>query len=304
MITDPYQTIRHHKVHLFTYLMLSRGDISTRVYLENANKYKYDSFIFGSSRSCSHTSKDWAKYLSKNNVPFSFGAWNESAEGIYRRLRLIDSLHQPIRNAFILFDVDRTFEPGDGITWDHYLITGKSRYNYNINNYLVYLKDPRLVLTSVDYSLFHQQRGYMKDFVGMKPGDLDPINNDWEPNSEQKILADSANYYRNSAYKFYERPAIQQISKKQIDAPKEDYLKKIYALLLKHHTKYRIVIAPLYDQVKMNPTDMQIITRIFGPSNVFDFSGINGITNDKTNYNSDVIHYRKKVGKRIFKIIY
>jgi hypothetical protein len=303
LITDPTQKLPFYKPHAFDILMLSRGDISTRVYLMNVDKYKYDSFIFGSSRTTAHTSKAWGKYLSKNNVAYSFSAWNESIVGIYKRLKLIDSLKKPINNAFLLLDIDRAFEKG-AITWDYYLITGTSKYNYYMNDYINYLQSPRLILTSVDYQLFHKKRAYMEGFMGLQKDDWNPVNNDWEPNSEKKINADSVGYYKNSSTLFYSRPAAQQFSSKRINATNANYLHKIMGLLKKHHAKYKIVIAPLYDQIKLNPQDHITLNNIFGIDNVYDYSGVNAITNNMYNYNADVVHYRKKVGDLIFKEIY
>ena len=104
ILTDPFQDMPFHAYHEFNILMLSRGDISTKVYLRNRNKYKYNSFIFGSSRSTAHTSVNWEHYLDKNDRAFSFGAWNESVVGVYKRLKLIDSLKDSIKNAFIILD--------------------------------------------------------------------------------------------------------------------------------------------------------------------------------------------------------
>jgi len=309
IITDPFQNVLNHDVYLFNYMMLSRGNVSTKVYLKFKDKYKYDSFIFGSSRSTSHTSKEWAKYLSKNNVPYSFGAWNESIEAMYRRIKLIDSLKKPIKNAFILVDVDRTFaksdtDRSDDFNGDHYLISGISQYDYYMSDFYSYLKSPRLIITSIDYNLFHQQRAYMDGFFSMKKGDLDPVNNDWDPNSETKILKDSVAYYKAAEGKFYQRPGIQKISLKKISKKKEQYLQKIATIFRKHQTRCKIVIAPLYDQIKINPADILVLDNIFGKTNVYDYSGINAITNNQFNYGNDVIHYRKKVGNIIFKEIY
>jgi len=274
------------------------------VFLNNRNKYHYDSFIFGSSRSCSHTSKQWAVYLPKNSQPFSFGAWNENVENIYKRLRLIDSLHTPIENAFILLDVDKTFKYSGDITADHYLINCMSKYEYYKNEYLYYLKTPLLFITSVDYLVFHKRRGYMDGFVGMTDEDLDPVNNDWFPNSEQATNKDSANYYKDEARIFYKRPATQQYATRQINTLKLSYLLKIKELLKKHQTNYKIVIAPLYDQVKLNPYDKALLDGVFGAANVYDYSGINNITANKYNYGKDVVHYRKRVGDLIYRQIY
>jgi hypothetical protein len=309
VITDPYQTIFDRNVYLFDYIMLSRGGVSAKVYLKNKDKYKYDSFIFGSSRSTAHTAAEWSKYLGKDNVPFSFGAWNESIEGIYRRLRLIDSLKSPIRNAFILIDADLTFTKSDtdrtgDFADDHYLISGESRFRYYVSGFMNYIENPRLIITSIDYKLFHKQRGYMDNFVDMKKGDLDPVTNDWFPNSEKNILRDSVAYYKAAEGKFYKRPAEQTYAKTQITRKKTNYLYKIAIILQKHHTNYKIVIAPLYDQVKLNPADLAILWRVFGRQRVYDYSGINAITNNRFNYGSDVVHYRKKAGNLMFKEIY
>lgn len=309
VVTDPFQNVFYRKVYYFDIMMLARGNASTKVFLQNKDKYHYDSFIFGSSRSTAHTGKKWATYLSKENVPFSFGAWNESIEGVYRRLNLIDSLKCPVKNAFIVIDIDRMFSKSDTLKAsdfedDHYLISEKSRFNYYMHDFLAYLNNPKLILTSIDYKIFKKQRDYMEGFIGMKESDMDAITNDWEVNSEKKINADSANYYNIAAAKFYERPKDQRFSKKLISTNKLNYLNKIEAIFKKHHTNYKIVIAPLYDQIKINKEDLSTLWDVFGKQNVYDYSGINSITNNKYNYHNDVVHYRKKIGDLIFHEIY
>ena len=303
VITDPTQKMPFHKPHAFDIMMLPRGDISTKLYLANVDKYKYDSFVFGSSRATAHTSKTWKTYLDKNSVPFSFGGWNESIIAIYRRIKLIDSINKPINNAFFVLDIDWAFNNGPIIS-DHYLITGKSKYRYYLDDYITYLQSPMLILTSVDYKIFHKKRAYMEGFIGMQENDWDPVNNDWMVNSEAEINADSVKYYKGSLASFYKRPAIQQFSRRRIDETSKNYLRKIMGLLKKHHTSYKIVIAPLYDQVKLNRQDRKTMNDIFGSEQIYDYSGINDITNNMFNFNSDVLHYRKKVGDLIFKEIY
>src|SRR6202008_4179557 len=98
---------------------------------------------------------------------------------------------------------------------------------------------------------FHKQRKYMEEFMGMKPGDLDTITNDWDPRSDEKIDADSANYYRNSSAKFYPRIQQQRVSKPLITDSVLYFLNQTQAIFERHNTKCKIVIAPLYDQVKI-----------------------------------------------------
>jgi len=303
IISDPYQSMPWHKIHSFDLMKLSRGDISTKMYLQNVDKYQYDSFIFGSSRATAHTSKEWKKYLPQNSRPFSFGGWNETIERIYKRMNIIDSLKEPLKNVFIVIDLDHSFNLNKTI-WDHYLVTGVSKYDYYMKDYINYLRTPRLVIESVDYYIFHKQRAYMKEFVDNQWDGQDPVTNDWYPHSEETILKDSANYYKNSWGKFYARPAKQQFSKVQITKDCRGYLDKINVILKKHKATCKIVIAPLYDQIKINPEDKAVLDSLFGRENVFDYSGINVITQDKFNYGSDVSHYRKKVGNIIYREIY
>lgn len=303
LLIDPYQDFSFRPHHEFDIQMLSRGDLSTKVYLENVDAYKYNSFIFGSSRSTAHTSSEWKKYLHSSDVPFSFGAWNESILGIYKRLKLIDSIRKPINNVFIVIDIDKAFNLGP-INWDYYLLTGETKKNYYLQHYYNYIQNPRMVFTSVDYYIFGKKRSYMQGFIGQSKGDINPINNDWEPASDLKINSDSINYYSNSANNFYKRPAKLQISKQVIGKIQIGVIHHILTILKKNKAKYTIVISPLYDQIKINPNDIDVLEKIFGKNNIYDFSGINYLTNNKFNYASDAFHYRKRVGNRIFKEIY
>lgn len=305
LLTDPYKRLWNYDYYLFDYMMLSRGDVSTRVYLKNKDKYHYNSFIFGSSRSCAHTSKEWKKYLSSEDMPYSYGSFNEPLLGIYRKIRLIDSLNQPIKNVFIVIDLDRTLVPSvlHFLYYDHYLISQRSMYDYYVSDFTTYLNSPKLIFKSVDYFLFHKQRNYMKGFIGMKKEDWDPVTNDWYPNTDDTIK-DTAAYYENRENIFYARPNIQHYQKKQIDASQKDLLLKMNAIFKKHHTNCKLVIAPLYNQLKMDSTDLRELQAVFSKECVYDYSGINHITNNIYNYLNDSTHYKPIVGKMIFKEIY
>jgi len=306
LITDPYKKLWKYELYTCNYIMLNRGDVSTRVYLNNKSKYNYDSFIFGSSRSTAHTSREWSNYLSGGNMPYSYGSWSESIKGIYKKLALLDSLNSRINNVFIIVD-DHTFTSyysKDISSYDHYLISGESRLQYHLRSFLHYLTDPLLIVTSVDYKIFHKKRFYMKGFIDMTNDDLDEVTNDWMVNSEKEILSDSAHFYGSCKNKFYTRSRTQEFYKKQISEEEKIYLLKIKKILDNHKSDCKIVIAPLYNQKKFNPVDLSILYSVFHVENVFDYSGINEITNDYHNYSSDVLHYRKKVGNLIFKEIY
>jgi hypothetical protein len=297
---DPFKVIKEYDVYLSDYVMIHRGYVSTKMYLKNKDTYHFDSFIFGSSRSCAHTSQDWENYLPSDCKAYSYGSWNEEILGIYKKLYLIDSLGADIRNAFFVFDNSTFLARQNFLLKDHYLISGKSELSFHLYYFKFYL-DIRMIAASIDYKIFHTRRGYMKNFQGMKRGDLDTINNDW---LRDKLPEDTLNHYKNFDHKSYKRSKIQQFADHNIGDDDEHILKMIYSILNKQNTNYKIVIAPLYDQIKINPEDLNILISIFGKVNVFDYSGINDITENCYNYFSDGLHYDSKVGKRIFMEIY
>lgn len=307
IITDPRKKIYHYDEYTFDYIMLNKGDVSTKILLDKVGKQHYDSFIFGSSRSCATRSDEWKKYLPAQNVPFSYSSWNESLEGIYRKLKVLDSLQIPIKNALIFIDATLTFDKSadyDPINSDHYLVSGISKFEYYKSDFLDYLRNPKLIISSIDYYLFKTQRGYMTNFVDPKYGGLNPINCDWRTKSEQLIVQDSVNYYNRCKYRFYERPQVQLYAKKSINNEMHKYLQSIHHIFLKHRTNYKLIITPLYDQVKLNTEDMDLLKDLFGAYNIFDFSGINSITNNMYNYNEDVSHYRIRTGDYLLKKAY
>jgi hypothetical protein len=55
--------------------------------------------------------------------------------------------------------------------------------------------------------------------------------------------------------------------------------------------------------MKLNPADLKILENAFGNTNVYDYTGINSITNQLKNYYEND-HCRPLVGKKIMTEIY
>jgi hypothetical protein len=88
-----------------------------------------------------------------------------------------------------------------------------------------------------------------------------------------------------------------------IGVEQKQLLEKIKEVLAEDHTNYKIVISPLYDQLKLNTNDLNYLYLEFGRQNVYDFSGINDITRDKYTYYENS-HYRPFIASRIMDSIY
>jgi len=102
---------------------------------------------------------------------------------------------------------------------------------------------------------------------------------------------------------FYKRDMTQKFSQKVIYEKQHIFLLEIIRILRKHRCNYKIIINPLYDQLKLAKSDYHVIEQIFGKENIYDFSGINYITNDVDNFD-DVLHFKPKTGNLILKHIY
>ena len=115
----------------------------------------------------------------------------------------------------------------------------------------------------------------------------------WENHKKEFVKARDCNY-RNGEYREGERFLWET---------QTELLKEIDQICRKHNTSVKIIISPDYNQISINPADVEILKGIFGYENVFDFSGINEYTNDIHNY-YERGHYRPILGAKLLKEIY
>jgi hypothetical protein len=120
---------------------------------------------------------------------------------------------------------------------------------------------------------------------------------------ENIINTNPYDYYLPRKSLFYERSAWPQQLEPIIKDEQTKLLEEIFDILIQNKAEYRIVISPLYDQIKLNTEDYDYLCNLFGRKNVYDFSGRNEITNNVINY-YDNSHYRPHVTKYILDVIY
>lgn len=299
---DVYQDFGSYKNYSWKYNFKGLGDISTKKLLQSS--LPYNSFIFGSSRSA----ELYACYLNtkiKNSCFFHYANWFETIGGIYAKLKLLDSLNYKIDNVVIYLDEDGITFKDDGriSNTEHYLLTNQSPASYYFTHYKMF------------FSSFTVDK--LKILLGMKVSGVvfpnwesDLKTNDHRHVCSEGILEDYGNTEMDEAYRgkidslkrvgvLFERSGFnqQRREKKQISVNEENILLKIHELFKKHNTNYYIVITPLYDQMQFDYADMQILRTIFG-NNIYDFSGVNEITNNDYNY-LDGIHFRPCISKQM-----
>ena len=297
---DPYFDFGTYKNYSWKYVYQSLGDLSTKKLL--ISKKKYNSFIFGSSR----TAGLYACYLQKkikNSIFFHYANWSETIGGICAKMELLDSLGYKLDNIFIYIDDDYTFAYSGycNAGFDHYLLTKENKYSYYFNHFKSFVFPP-YDIDKIKILLGYQSNS---DIIPFKEYDLE--TNDLHLCTDSLIINyGNCNMEKSHIKKIdslkkcgflYKRSVTQKYNEKQISLNEEQILRKIKALLDKHKSKYYIVITPLYDQFKLDTSDIQFLNKLFG-KNVYDFSGINNITNNEYNY-PDRKHFLPYISKII-----
>lgn len=306
LVCDPFRVLYKYNDYskdcIFT---LNRDYVSTEVFMNNYKKQGYNSFIFGDSKTLAFKPSSWQKYLSPTDSPFLFDASNESVYGIYLKIKYLDAIHVKIDNALILCASFSHSEDNDHtgcLFMKHPILTEKNRLHFQFEFLKAFLH-PMLFLSFHDYKLTKKYKSYMYEYIEHNQRTTDPITNEVNLiGLENEILNTPEKYYEDRKNIFYERESektdtIQKINPKQLY-----FLTEIKRILEKHNTKYRVVLAPGYSQTKFNPDDKETLINLYG-NRVYDFSGKNSFTDNKTNY-YETSHYRPVVGDSILMQIY
>jgi len=306
VVFDPFKVLyTYDDFYDKSYVNVNRDYISSRTFVNKYNKYHYNSFIFGSSRTEGFQTKDWVTHLDKSASPFAFDASSERITGIHSKLKFLDERNVDIKNALVLICSDVTFakpQRMEGVLLSKDPeVEGEGRYlHFHQAFFSAYMHDYFFV-RYLKFHLFHIRNdgGLLMDFIDLK---ADSVTNDlYILYREAELKEDSIAYYENKD--FYKHSGIEERCPVQIDDTLKEKLQEIKHIFEKRKTNYEIVLTPLYDQKKLNAKDIEVLLQIFGKDHVRDFSGINEITDNKYNY-YEWSHFRPFVGKKIMNQIY
>jgi hypothetical protein len=294
---DPFQVIYKYKSFFVSgkprYVTLNYDYVAIETFLNNYPTYKYDSFIIGNSRTRFYEIDTWRKYINSDKC-FHFDASAESLYGICKKMEFLHEKHVKITNALIILDHNTLLGINNSnghLFISHPLLSGQ-------NDFLRHYLDFKISGSIKEY----MKKGHLLDDT---PIDYDLKYNEMKVKIFEDIIkADPSKYYNEKRMKhFYQRDTIQQFSPEIIKREQIVMLNIIKKILKEHSTNFKIIISPLYDQLKLNKKDVEVLISIFGTENVYDFSGINFITSDYHNY-YDNGHYRPIVADSILNMIY
>jgi len=309
VFADPFRVFWHYDdYYKNNFVTGNREFICLKLYERNAKSIGYDSFIFGSSRSQSFKVKAWMPFLPPGSKGFHFDGTGEGVYGIYNKIRYISETGAEIKNALIILDQDvlELTKNREG-----YLFISPPKFSKEspLDFYIEFLKpltNLKFVAGYIDYSFFKTHRKYMKWFFSKQKYDFvsDNLTGDLYYGYDRMIAEDKEAYYDNLVNKgvFYERSKNTGKCMPVTNAEKE-LLVKIKDVFNKHHTNYRIVISPAYDQIPLGIDHIELLNNIFGAETVHDYSGVNKYTESIYNY-YESSHFRPHVAADIMARIY
>ena len=305
---DPFKTLYHYDAYYPTdgiqYVNLNNDYTATQNFINHNPKYHYESYIFGNSRGLVFHINEWKKHLSQSSC-YQFSVSNESLYGIYCKLQLLDREGVVIKNALLVIDPSLYQTNTENESFPkHPALTGKSKIWFAFKSYAGFF-DPGFLVQYLHFLMTKKIRtSYFADVLNNEKIHYDTRSNDLAYTEiDTRIDKDTSSYYHARKAIFYSRDTTQRYAERVINANQAMLLNSIKKILAKNNTHYKIVISPLYNQLRTDTTDMEILCSVFGKENIYDLSGVNDITASKYNYYENA-HYRPSVANRIMDSIY
>lgn len=305
LITDPFKVLYHYDMYYKDKkplgVILNRDYISTSTFRNFYPQEKFDSYILGNSRSGFYEVADWQTHIGQDTKPFHFDASNETLYGIYKKILYIDN-KASIKNALIVLDYS-TLSQIEPINTHIFYISPELENNKNIVGF--HVASIRAFFTSeflIPY-FNYKTTGVMSSPLDERPVYYEHASNEIKFTSLEKEITEGTFYTPEKVTTIFKRKDYtDSVSVPVIKETQYEMLSKIKEVFDRQHTNYKIIINPLYDQIKLNPKDIEILSTIFD-NKVYDFSGKNRITDDYHNY-YEASHYRPHVAAEIMRIIY
>lgn len=306
---DPFKVVKEYDNYSDSLFIVNKDYVCTETFLKNYKRYHYNSFVFGSSRTMGFNPEVWADLLIKSGqkdvYPMTFDAFEETIVGIYNKLLLVKQKVK-IKNVLIILCRDKSFDdrkPDEGLVLFKHPKTSTNTY---FDLHFFYFKNfinPDFFRRFLEYKLFGDYKPYMRSMFSEKKINIDPKTNflQFETN-ERWYDKDSVEFLTMMKQEFDKRSKVLVDTMPRIKNEHKIILDKIYNILKTENVNYKIILSPLFEQLKWHPNDFNLLKNLFG-SNLVDYSGINNFTNNKLNY-YESSHFRPIVGNEILQQMY
>ncbi len=309
LINDPFQVLYAHDSYFpkdgVQYVGVNKDYTSTENLIRKYPQYHYDSYIFGSSRSMYYHTAEWSKHIGSEQC-YHFDAYAESLYGIERKFQFLYDRGIKINNALIILDMEACEVVADKnySKKKHPKLTGQNPIAFQLRCMQKYFEATFLSQYITFLVTRKVESGMYNTLLNEISTHYDEITNELTyPVLENAIASNRDSFYAARQKIFYKQSEKEVIRRETLGPKQIELFKNIKRILDLNNTSYRIVISPLYNQIKANPKDIQKLYDIFDKKYVYDFSGKNEITSNKYNY-YESSHYRPAVANIVMDSIY
>lgn len=189
---------------------INQDYVSTSTYIRYNDTMKYNSFIFGNSRSIFYPVAEWKKYLDKNSSCYHFDASAESLWAINKKIEYINNKKNKIDNVLLVLDyaILKRDKPLKGMLF----VTSPQLLNYtNIITfhktfYLAFL-NPKFLYAFLDYSITKKVKKYMTDnyLIDDRRRNYDSLRNEMSFEFVEQQIENGTYYTKEKIAEFYKR---------------------------------------------------------------------------------------------------
>ena len=308
VLCDPFKVVWHYDRYFddnVSHVALNMDFVSAENFAGRNTSRNYNAFIFGNSQYW--RVDDWKSHIGSDARPYHFYGSGETLYALRNNIRFIDRQGNRIDYALLVVDAEllSQTEPKTGHLFctPPRIVGYRTIATFHARNFAAFL-NPVFAYACVDLMLNGTLKPYMTErYLMEQPVVYHPESNEIVDEMFDRAIEAGTYYTERRMLRFRGRQHPDSISPQVINAENRQMLEEIKQILGKHHTRYRVVISPLYDQVRINPADLQILRTVFGRDYVHDFSGKNPITTDHHNYYEDS-HYRPVVARQLMDSIY
>lgn len=307
-VFDPFRILRKYDSYSYSPVVLNRDYVSVEYFLNNYQEHSYNSFILGNSQTLGILTTDWKRFLPENAKPYHFDASGESLYGIYAKMKLLNEKGVDIDNAILFIREDNLYETGESgdghIFIKHPAISQRPAYRFYLPFFRVYFQK-FFFLKYLDRVISGVYKPYMKGFLENRKVVYTPVNNDLILEDMEYFITHSPDsFYAANQALFSKRDTLRPDTGYKLTGYRQiEQLMDIRKIMDQHGTDFRIVIAPSFNCLVVNPENLRMLQAIFGRNRVYDFSGINDLSRDQTGF-YDLVHFRPEVGKRMLEKMY
>ena len=279
------------------------------VMLERSGPKNKHNFIIGSSRSQAFKTHIWAGYIGCSEQ--SCFHYDGNGMGLYRTTNAVKYLSKEceIKNLLLLMDTDffeETTNPPGPLYIQSPWLSNESPIPYYYK-FITASLDPRFIGCNMFYTATGKYYDFMGDYIRKSKfcNESENGTGDLYYANDQEIMSDSIGYYASLIKRnvFYDRKKSQDTSSILITEKHKLLLNQIASTIETQKISVKIIISPLYNQLKMNPADVQYLKKLFGEANVSDFSGINQYTSDPLNY-YESSHFKPYIATQLMHEVY